>query len=392
MPKFAPMVRKKIVGYVAFTFLAYFIIGLALPILPVFVTHDLGYSTMIAGIVISTQYIMTFLCRGYAGSIVDKKGPKLAIMRGMIGFTISGAILVMVHLLGGYPAISLAILACTRLITGFGEGLVGSSPINWAILATGEENTARAISFNGIASYGALAAGAPCGVIIQRHFGLGTVGILIVAVGLLGIAYARYKPALKAGAGKQRQPFVKVLRQVAPYGTCMALGGLGFGGISTFITLYYASLHWQGAVLCLCLFSMLFITGRLTFPNAINRFGGLRTSIVCLSVETLGLFVLWQATVPFAAAAGAGLAGLGFSLVYPALGVEAVRLVPSSNKGTALAAYGLFIDLSLGVTGPLLGAFAGHFGMRHIYAFAMLMVLSGLALAIGRYRRPEWSL
>ncbi|MBN9385505.1 MAG: MFS transporter [Chitinophagaceae bacterium] len=386
------MVRKKIVGYVAFTFLAYFIIGLALPILPVFVTHDLGYSTMIAGIVISTQYIMTFLCRGYAGSIVDKKGPKLAIMRGMIGFTISGAILVMVHLLGGYPAISLAILACTRLITGFGEGLVGSSPINWAILATGEENTARAISFNGIASYGALAAGAPCGVIIQRHFGLGTVGILIVAVGLLGIAYARYKPALKAGAGKQRQPFVKVLRQVAPYGTCMALGGLGFGGISTFITLYYASLHWQGAVLCLCLFSMLFITGRLTFPNAINRFGGLRTSIVCLSVETLGLFVLWQATVPFAAAAGAGLAGLGFSLVYPALGVEAVRLVPSSNKGTALAAYGLFIDLSLGVTGPLLGAFAGHFGMRHIYAFAMLMVLSGLALAIGRYRRPEWSL
>lgn len=384
--------KRKIIGFVTFTFLAYFIIGLTLPILPVFVTRDLGYNTMIAGIVISTQYVMTFLCRGYAGSIVDKKGPKPAVVQGMIGFTVSGAMLVAVHLLSGYPAVSLTVLACTRLITGFGEGLVGSSPINWAILATGEEHTARSISFNGIASYGALAAGAPCGVIIQRHFGLGAVGILIVAIGLLGIIYSRYKPSLKASGGKQRQPFVKVLKQVAPYGICMALGGLGFGGISTFITLYYASLHWQGAVLCLCLFSMLFITGRLAFPNAINRYGGLRTSIVCLSVETLGLLVLWQATVPFAAAAGAGLAGFGFSLVFPALGVEAVKLVPPSNKGTALAAYGLFIDLSLGVTGPLLAAFAGHFGMRHIYAFAMLMVFAGLVLAIGRHKRPAWSL
>ena len=83
--------KRKIIGFVAFTFLAYFIIGLTLPILPVFVTHDLGYNTMIAGIVISTQYVMTFLCRGYAGSIVDKKGPKPAVMQGMIGFTVSGA-------------------------------------------------------------------------------------------------------------------------------------------------------------------------------------------------------------------------------------------------------------------------------------------------------------
>jgi len=197
---------------------------------------------------------------------------------------------------------------------------------------------------------------------------------------------------LKARSSVQRQPFVKVLRQVAPYGICMAMGGLGFGAISTFITLYYAYLHWQGAVLGLSLFSILFIVGRLVFGRAINRYGGLRTAIVCLSVETLGLLALWQADTPYAAAAGAGLAGLGFSLVFPALGIEAVKLVPASNKGSALGAYSLFIDLSLGITGPLIGALASYFGMRHIYAFAMLMVFSGLALAIGRYRRPEWSL
>jgi len=294
---------------------------------------------------------------------------------------------VAVAMLKDHPTICLAVLACTRLVTGIGEGLVGASPIAWAILATSEEETARCISFNGIASYGALALGAPCGVLIQRHFGLGTVGLLIVLVGLFGFFYARTRPPLRSRTQAQRQPFVKVLGQVTPYGMGLMLGGLGFGSISTFITLYYSYFQWQGAVLGLSVFSILFITGRLIFGNAIRRWGGLRTAIVCLTVETLGLLVLWWAESPAIALTGAGLAGFGFSLVFPALGVEAVSRVPASNKGSALGAYGLFIDLSLGITGPLIGAFAGHFGMRHIYALAMGMVFSGLVLTTTLYKR-----
>ena len=313
-------------------------------------------------------------------------------MLSMIGFTISGLLLIGVELLKAHPAICLGVLAVTRLMTGFGEGLIGASPIAWAILATNEEETGRSISFNGIASYGALAVGAPCGVIIQRHFGLGAVGLLIVVVGLSGFFYARSKPPLKARSQAQRQPFVKVLGQVTPYGLCLAMGGLGFGSISTFITLYYSYFQWQGAVLGLSVFSMLFIAGRLIFGNAIRRWGGLRTTIACLTVETLGLLTLWRAESPEIALTGAGLAGFGFSLVFPALGVEAVKKVPASNKGSALGAYGLFIDLSLGITGPLIGAFAGHFGMRHIYALAMGMVFSGLVLAITLYKRYKPSM
>lgn len=385
-PKFAGMVRSKILGYVAFTFIGYFTIGLALAILPVFIDQDLGYGTMVAGLVISTQYVTTFFFRGYAGSIVDRRGPKPAVVLGMTGFTISGVLLFIAALLRHHPALSLIALLCTRLVTGFGEGLVGASPINWAILAVGEEETARAISFNGIASYGALAVGAPCGVILQRHFGLGVIGLLIIAVGLTGLIYARKRTALKAKTARERQPFLTVLKQVTPYGITLAMAGLGFGAISTFITLYYRYLHWDGAVLSLSLFSILFIIGRLIFGPSINRYGGLRTAMVCLVVETAGLFVLWQAGNPWMALAGAGLTGLGFSLIFPALGVEAVRLVPASNQGAALGGYGLFIDLSLGVTGPLIGFVASSFGIRHIYAFAMVVVLGGLGVAVGLAR------
>ncbi|HVU58293.1 MAG TPA: MFS transporter [Puia sp.] len=381
--------KRRIIGYVVFTFFGYFTIGLALAILPIFVHQDLGYGTMIAGIVISTQYVTTFFFRGYGGGLVDKKGPKPVIMLSMVGFAISGTLLAGVHFLGGAPFLSLVALTFTRLITGIAEGLLGASPITWGILATSEGQTARVISFNGIASYGSLALGAPLGVIIHRHFGLAGIGVVTTAVGLLGLLYARNKPDLKIQSHAPRQPFARVLRQVTPYGICLGLGGIGFGSISTFITLYYAFLNWQGAVLGLSVFSVLFITGRLVFPNAINRWGGLRTSLVCLSVETLGLLLLWWADTPQMAVAGAGLAGLGFSLVFPALGVETVKLVPASNKGSALGAYGLFLDLSLGVTGPLIGAFAGRFGMRHIYLFAMSLVFCGLIIVLALYRRRK---
>jgi MFS family permease len=370
-----------IASFVSFTFIGYFTIGLALAVLPIFIHQVLGYNTMIAGVVISLQYITTFIMRGYAGNIVDKRGPKPAVTIGMLGFALSGVSLFVAYLLRATPALSLSILVLTRLMTGFGEGLIGASPVNWAIFAVGDQHTAKAISYNGIASYGALAAGAPIGVILSQNFGLGSIAVLIIAIGLGGFSYSRNKVALRGIIDAPRHSFLKILKTVSPFGLCLALAGIGFGTISTFITLYYDSLNWSGAVMCLSVFSLLFILGRIVFANSIDAYGGLKTAIMCLAMEALGLFILWRADSPHVALMGAGFAGLGFSLIFPALGVEAVRLVPASNQGSALGGYGLFIDLSLGITGPLVGSVASNFGMSYIFPFSMGMVLLGFVTA-----------
>jgi MFS family permease len=382
-------IRLTITGFVTFTFIGYFTIGLALAVLPVFIHEQLGYSAMIAGAVISVQYVTTFLLRGYAGKIVDKKGPKPAVILGMIGFIISGILLFTAYMLQHIPGLSLGILVLTRLMTGFGEGLIGASPINWAILAVGDKHTAKAISFNGVASYGALAVGAPLGVILHNGYGLGSIGILIVAVAIIGFFYAKSKVALVEHSNAPRQSFFQVLKKVSPYGICLALGGLGFGTISTFITLYYAYLHWSDAVLCLSAFSILFVLGRIFFSRSIDKYGGMKTAIYCLAFESLGLLILWQAHIPGIAIIGAGITGLGFSLVFPALGVEAVKLVSASNQGAALGNYGLFIDMSLGITGPLVGAVATHLGMAYIFPFSLGMVFIGFLLSIMIYWRQK---
>ena len=84
---------------------------------------------------------------------------------------------------------------------------------------------------------------------------------------------------------------------------------------------------------------------------------------------------------------GAALTGLGFSLVFPALAVEAVSLVPAPNRGAALGAYSVFADLSLGATGPIAGFIIGSFGYAAIYFSAAIGVALALGLAVFLHRR-----
>lgn len=374
-------VNKKILGYVSLTFLGYFTIGLSLATLPIFIHQILGFNTIVAGLVISVQYIATFLLRGYAGKIVDTKGPKVSVLRSMLFFALSGILLLLVFLFRSQPLISLGVLLVTRLFTGIGEGLVGASPINWALLELGDEHAAKAISFNGIASYGALALGAPLGVLMVDHINYESLGILTCLIGILGYLYSRSKTPYQVISKKTvAVSFRRVLLTVAPFGICLALGGLGFGSISTFMTLYYEHFNWQNGAACLTVFGIFFILTRLVFNKVIDHYGGLKVALISLFVETFGLMVIALALHPFWTLVGAALTGLGFSLVFPALGVEAIKRVHQNQQGSALAAYGLFIDISLGITGPLIGFIANNVGMTGIYPFSAIMVSIGFAV------------
>ena len=368
----------QIIGYVSFSFIGYLLIGLPLAILPIFITKTLGFTELVAGIVISLQYVTTFILRGYAGKIVDTKGPKPAVLLSMSLFILAGVLLYFCYFTRNNHFLSIAILVLARLVTGAAEGMVGGSPINWVILKIGQQHTAKAISYNGVASYGALAIGAPLGVILNQYFGLGFIGLFSIVCAIIGYFLARIKENILTAVSKVPQPFISVLKTVAPFGICLALAGLGFGGISNFITLYYDFYSWSNAALCLSVFSLLFIVGRLFFNSSINTLGGLKVGIICMIVETIGLLILFSAPNSFIALIGAGITGIGFSLVFPAMGVEAVALVSDNSKGAALAAYGLFIDISLGITGPLIGGVISLFGMSNLFGFCSLFVFIGL--------------
>ncbi|WP_201312732.1 MFS transporter [Dyella sp. EPa41] len=371
----------RIVQIVCFTFLAYLVIGMQLAVLPPFVHEDLGFSAVIAGLVISTQYVATLLSRGFAGRTSDTSGPKRAAWIGLQACAASGLLMIVAALLRAWPLASLGAMLLARLALGMGESCVATGCIMWGIGRVGTEHTAKVISWNGIATYGALAVGAPLGVVLVSLGGFVMIGLSAVALMLLAWVLAWRRPPVRVEAG-ERLPMHRVFSSVAPYGMGLALGSVGFGVIATFITLYYASQGWVGAAPTLSAFGVCFVGVRLLLGWSIAHFGGYRVALVSLLVEAAGLFVLATASHVGVAMLGASLCGIGFSLVFPALGVVAVERVSVSNRGAALAAYSVFIDVALGVTGPLGGWIAS--GGRYGPMFATAAALSlGAALLTG---------
>ncbi|MFM1344967.1 MFS transporter [Yersinia proxima] len=374
-------INKRILSIVIFTFVCYLTIGLPLAVLPGFVHNHLGYSSLLAGLVISAQYFATLVSRPHAGRYADLLGPKKVVLFGLSCCGISGIFCGLAFWLDNLPLISVLMLVVGRFFLGVGESFASTGSTLWGMGVVGSIHTARVISWNGVATYGAMAIGAPLGVYLNLHWGLAGIAWLICLAVLLALVFASRKAAVSVVTGK-RIAFRAVLGKIWLYGLGLGFGTVGFGVIATFITLFYADKGWGGAAFSLTLFSVAFVGIRLLFSNSIDRHGGLKVTAVSFLIEIAGLLLIWGAGAPWMVQVGAFLAGAGFSLVFPALGVEAVKQVEPQNQGTALGTYSAFLDLGLGITGPLAGLAIGQFGIPAIYLGAALMVAFGVLLTL----------
>ena len=374
-------ITLQIVSIVFYTFIAFICIGLPIAVLPGYVHEQLGFSAVVAGLVIGSQYLATLLSRPMAGRMSDNVGTKRAIIYGLLGIFLSGLLTLLSTLLDSLPLLSLTVLIGGRLLLGVAQGLIGVGTISWCMGQVGAEHTARSISWNGIASYGAIAIGAPLGVVMVDTLGFASLGMALSLLAALALLLIRNKPSVPVVRG-ERLPFWAVFGRIAPYGASLSLASIGYGTLTTFITLFYLDRGWVGAAYCLTMFGVCFICARLLFISSISRFGGFRAAIACMVIETLGLALLWLAPSTAFALLGAGLTGVGLSLVYPALGVEAIKQVPSSSRGAGLSAYAVFFDLALAIAGPLMGAVALNLGYAWIFFCAALLSITGLGLTL----------
>ncbi|MEE4573685.1 MFS transporter [Pseudomonas alliivorans] len=381
-------ITLQIVSIVLYTFIAFLCIGLPIAVLPGYVHDQLGFSPLIAGLAIASQYLATLLSRPYAGRATDTLGSKRAIFFGLWGIGLSGAMTLLATLLEEFPTASLSILILARLFLGVSQGLIGVGTISWCIGKVGSEHTAKSISWNGIASYGAIAIGAPLGVVVIDAVGFNSLGIALMVMAGLALWLIRNKPSVPIIPG-ERLPYWSVFGRIAPYGLGLTLSSIGYGTLTTFITLFYLSRGWEGAAYCLSMFGVCFILARLLFIGAINRLGGFNAAILCMAVETCGLVLLWLSPSSGFALAGAGLTGIGLSLVYPALGVEAIKSVPTPSRGAGLSAYAVFFDLALAIAGPVMGAIALGQGYDWIFFYASLLSVSALLLTLWLSRRAR---
>lgn len=158
------------------------------------------------------------------------------------------------------------------------------------------------------------------------------------------------------------------------------LQGVGLSGLTAFASLYFAARHWDNAGFVMTAFGVGFIFVRVVFGSLPDKVSGYRVALWSLVIEATGQLIIWTASSETAALAGALITGLGCALIFPALGVEALKRVPPANRGSAMGAFVAFLDIAYGVSGPVSGAIAAEFGYASVYLFGATCAVIGAVL------------
>jgi len=157
-------------------------------------------------------------------------------------------------------------------------------------------------------------------------------------------------------------------------GLGFGLSAYGYGTISALLVLYLTDRGLGGSSIGLAVFAGAFLAARWAGSPAVDRFGGAPVAVTVLTIEAAGFALL--ATVPTlsGALAGAALAGVGVSLMFPATVALTLHRSPNAGPGTSVGATTSFWDLGILVASPVSG----------LIAAAAAGVAAGLALALGR--------
>jgi MFS family permease len=374
-PRSVPL---RIAPFALIIFLSYLAVGLPLVTVPLYVHDTLGFGDLTVGIAVAAQSVMTLLTRQFAGSLCDRSGAKRCVLLGAAAMLLAGLVSWLAASVTE-PQVSLAVLLAGRLILGLGESLVMTGGLAWAIGTVGGPHTGKVMVWIGIAMYAAIAAAAPIGLRLASE-GFGAVALVATALAIPTAALAIVLAPV-APAGGERLPFFEVARRIAPFGSGLALATIGFGAIAAFAAIDFQSKGWNGAALALGSFGAAYVVTRLLFGHWPDHFGGVRVATWSLAIECIGQALLWLAPSPSVAIAGATLTGIGFSLVFPSFGIQAVRQVPPASRGSALGAYVAFFDIGVGVSGPLTGWIAGTFGYSSVFVAGTLAAAAAICIA-----------
>jgi MFS family permease len=380
-------VTAALLPIMAVVLIAFLVVGLALPVLPLHVHRTLGFGTFVVGLVAGSQFAVSLLTRVWSGHFADSRGGKRTVLVGLAGATASGLLYLLSLALAATPVLSVTILLLGRGLLGAAESFIITGALSWGLGRVDPLSAGRVIAWVGMAMFAALAVGAPIGTAL---YGAGGFPAIALATALLPLATMPLVASLQAvpGQPRARPALLGLAGAIWLPGLGAALGSVGFGAILTFGSLHFADRGWSPVWLPFSAFAVSLILARVLCGHLPDRLGGVRVALVSALLEAVGLAIIWLAPDRVVAAAGAGLAGFGYSLVYPGLGLEAIRRVPAQSRGLAMGAFTACLDLALGVAGPGLGLIASGIGVGAVFLASMVVVLGTAAISLRLLRVP----
>lgn len=361
-------------------FVAFLIIGMAMPVLPLHVHQSLGLGTFIVGLVAGSQFAAALLSRVWAGDHADTRGAKQAVILGLLMSAVAGLLYLLSLRFAEHPGGSATILLLGRAVLGAGESFIITGAQTWGLALASPRRTGRVLAWMGTAMFAAFAVGAPIGTTLYAAYGFQAIALattlLPIATLLLAAPVQRVAPTTRL-----RPSFATVVGAVWLPGLGLAMSSFGFGAMTAFVSLLFAARGWA-VWPAFTSFAVAFMAARVFLGQLPDKMGGARVALIFVLIEALGQALLWVAPGFALALLGAVLTGFGYSLVFPGFGVEAIRRAPPQNQGLAVGAYTAFLDLTLGFASPFLGFIGGVAGIASVFLTSAIVVLASAFIAM----------
>jgi MFS family permease len=382
----SPRITATLLPIMGVVFVAFLVIGVALPVLPLHVHNGMGFGTFVVGIVAGSQFAASLISRPWAGRFSDSRGAKRAVIVGLLAATGSGFLYLLSLVFSSAPLTSIAILLLGRAVLGGAESFIITAAVSWGLALVDPRSTGKVIAWVGSAMFAAFAIGAPAGAALYAEYGFAAIAFATASAPLGTLLLVAPLPTV-APVPRTLLSFKKVLGAVWIPGFGSALGSVGFGAVTTFVALLFANRGWANGWLAYTAYATAFILARIFFSHLADAIGGAKVALVCAFVEAVGQALIWLAVRPELALVGAALTGFGFSLVYPGFGVEAVRRVPAQSRGLAMGAYTAFLDLAQGLASPALGLIAPRLNV--VFFASAISVLCAALVASWLMAHPQ---
>lgn len=348
------------------TFLGFLGMGTVLPQMAPHVRHDLGGSDETVGFVIGIFSFVALGGRFFSGPLADNRGRKISFLTGLASCGLAGgAYLLPLGIPGAYLG---------RIFQGFGEACLYTGAAAWAVELGGVERSGQALGYISTGIWGGISAGPVVGHWLgtfERAAAMQFIAAAVAFIILLRIP-ERYTPSEHP---KRRHWFPPYL--IKP-GFALGFVNVHYPVVTGFLILHLAS-HGNSGGAAFTAYAGTILVSRFFLGGLPDRMHPRNTFYGGLAFMAAGLVVIASGPPPWAAIAGAGMLGFGFSFPWSSIASTVLRQIPSNEHGTAVGVLSAFYDLFVGISSFAAGAVSHRLGYSAAFYMAAGALLASAA-------------
>lgn len=337
-----------------------------IPTLPVYVVDVLHAKTSDVGYILAVYTVSALIIRPFIGIALDTWGRKWIYIVSLLIFTLTILI---------YPLIlTFGLLLLLRFFHGFSWGATTTSGMTVVVDVIPPHKRGRGIGYFGISYTLAMAIAPVLALLILEKWGyflMFYIAALFSFLGLVMVLFVRY-PVIQTRHESGKLTWKRFIEPKGiPISIPMALFGITYGGVISFITLYDKELSLAAAGSFFLVLAGGVTCSRLFSGQIFDRHGPTYLMAGGFLVNITGLLFLglMQNITGFLIAAG--LIGLSVGIMMPTLQTMVNNVVTVRRRGAANATLITAFDLGIGLGSLGLGYLSERIGFDGMYLVCM---------------------